>query len=132
MKSGPATVAAMALEKSAAAIYAQAYRESLSHERILELRKSRIYDHPDYRRIGSYNCGRIEGVLHGCADLVHMTGLVRWQLYLDGARITSAEISPGSKDDEDRLARWSRVVGRHEWAHTGEPYDDFAEVRKVA
>lgn len=44
---------------------------------------------------------------------------VRWQLYLDGVRVTSDEISAIADREEsegkERADTWKRVTGRHEW-----------------
>jgi len=53
---------------------------------------------------------------------------VRWQLYLDGARVTTREISAVAdreeSEGEDRAATWARVLGRHEWDN-GDPFTEL-------
>lgn len=46
----------------------------------------------------------------------------RWQLYLDGNPVTSAQISAKREAGDEDV--WLRIKGRHEWDDSHDPYYD--------
>lgn len=90
--------------------------ESWSHDRLTEEQQRHIVGDPDFIRLPGYLQRQIFEYMRGAMDVLYTCELVRWQLYLDGKRVSREEVPRGA---------WCRVdtkACRFEWAHSGEPY----------
>lgn len=114
MRLDAAVTQVMRFEGCIRGIIAQAHRESWPHSRIIEERTKQVLKHPNWTRLPQWGQSNVLRFSSGALAALDCT-LVHWQLYLDGARVKSAEVSGDS---------WGRVGGRFEWIHSGLPYSE--------
>ena len=104
-------------------IFCVARRESWTWDRILNERRTRVHEHPDFRRISGSMRAELDAYFRGQHSALYNLGAVRWVHRLDGVEITTDRVSLDATSDEDRLARWKRLKSAHEWAHSGVAFD---------
>jgi hypothetical protein len=83
-------------------------------------------------KLPPFEAGVISGYAQAIRDEIWHRD-VRWQLYLDGSRVTSNEISAVADREESegkqRAETWGRVMGRYEWI--SDPNRAFTEMTKA-
>lgn len=114
------TLAAMrSLEGEIKGLFIWAKRDSWTHTRILEERERRVFKSYHWPRLPGWAQGELKRYFAAYSDALYSFEQIRWQHYYEGRRVESSEV-PSNQSP----SAWSRVTSRHEWAHSGLPFND--------
>jgi len=112
------------IEGTIEGIVRRAKRDSLTHEDMLAMRVKEILQRPDYDRLPVGIKSDLGATWRGAMGALYATDSIVWVHRLDGKIYRSTEISGPDM--------WRRVVSRHEWAHSGKPFDAIADIHASA
>lgn len=105
-------------EQQITSLFIRARCSSATHEWLLEQRKM-LMKHPHFSTLPQYMQQRlIFTFFHANVEALYAHNLIRWQHWLDDKRIESDAVPAG---------RWQDVRSRHEWTHSGEPFNEFTK-----